>query len=232
VHHSTPETSFQKSVGHLLPPCGSACFLYGCSMWELSQLGVPAFPSVCLSVTALLLCLLSAWSSSLCCFCFFLCRSRPTCVFPASPSVCLLCLATCLAACPFPSICSVLGLSPPHAPASYLFPFLPIPRLLPPPTLPPVSGALSELPTEASLGTTSPGSPCGSGVRRRRGGAGLDGRRPTAASFQSRSRRAGAAQPGPSEARLSRCPRPCPGASHAEPRPRATAAGDEREESK
>lgn len=117
-------------------PCHSAClsdvclsayFLYGCSMWELSQLGVPAFPSVCLSVTSLLLCLLSAWSSSLCCFCFFLCRSRPTCVFPASPSVCLLCLATCLAACPFPSICSVLGLSPPHAPASYLFPFLPIP---------------------------------------------------------------------------------------------------------
>lgn len=81
-------------------------------------------------------------------------------------------------------------------------------------------------------GTTSPGRPRGSGARRRCGGAGLDGRRLTAAPFQSPSRRAGAAQPGPSADRRSRRLRPSPGASHAEPRPRATAAGDEREEPK
>lgn len=84
----------------------------------------------------------------------------------------------------------------------------------------------------ARLGTTSPGSLRGCGGRGRRRGVGLDGRRLTAVQFEPSSRRAGAAQLGPSATRRSGRPRQCPGASHAEPRPRAVAAGDEREEPK
>lgn len=156
--------------------------------------------------------------------------SRSTCVFPASPSVCLyVCLPVSQPVLFRLSLLS--GDCPVH------IPLLPISSLLSPspdsrlhPRCPQHQD-LSELRTEARLGTTSPGSPRGSDGRRRRGGAGLDGRRLRHSSSR---RRVLQVLPSPAPPRIAAtgAPRPCPGASHAEPRPRATAAGDEREEPK
>lgn len=229
-------------------------FLFICSVWVPSHLCLPASYAACLSVclsfhlSVLLngcsICLPACHrSASVCCLLplrlpaclislYLLYLSVPP-VFPSASFPSPVCLRVyCLPACPFPSICvskdCVLYLS--HLPPST--------NPAPHPPTPASTHAVpnirisGELPAEARLGTTSPGSLRGCGERGRRRGAGLDGRRLTAVRFEPSSLRAGAAQLGPSATRRSGRPRQCPGASHAEPRPRAVAAGDEREEPK
>lgn len=226
------------------------CFLFICSVWVSSHLCLPASHAACLPI-CMSVCppdCFTVWlfylgalpacaSPSLSYFSLFVisrgCRSHlclpappsssPVCLRVYMPisqpvrSVHLLCLKT--ASSTFPT--SLRPLIPaPHPPTPASTHAVPNIR---------TSG---ELPAEARLGTTSPGSLRGCGGRGRRRGAGLDGRRLTAVQFEPSSRRAGAAQLGPSATRRSGRPRQCPGASHAEPRPRAVAAGDEREEPK